>query len=91
MKNTIDLFGASNSNTEIYRTASTKAAVMLEEMLIRFIEKEDASTTNNSPAQQLYSRVISVMSKHCEEDFSVEDIARECNISASNMKRIYHH
>lgn len=57
MKTTIDLFKAS-SNTEIYRTASTKAAVMLEEMLIRFIEKEDASTTNNSPAQQLYSRVI---------------------------------
>ncbi len=89
MKVSIDLFLSGNRNTEKYKSASTKAAVALEDMLMRFIEKDDASTTNNSPTQQLYSRIISVMSQHCEENLSVDDIAKKCTISTSNMKRIF--
>lgn len=76
-------------DTEDYKVASTKAAVALEDMLMRFIEKDDAASPNNSISQQLYSKIISVMSLHCEENFSVEDIARECKMSTSNMKRIF--
>lgn len=89
MKKTINMFRAGDGDSEIYKATSTKAAVMLEEMLIRFIEKEDASTTNTSLSQQLFSKIISVMSEHCEENFSVDDIARECNIGVSNMKRVF--
>lgn len=89
IKNAINMFRAGDGDSEIYKATSTKAAVMLEEMLIRFIEKEDASTTNTSLSQQLFSKIISVMSEHCEENFSVDDIARECNIGVSNMKRVF--
>ena len=73
-----------------YDYCSQKAALLLESFLLELYERELQTTTYPGPSGKLYEKIVRVLNDHCREPLSMEEIAQLCDISVSNLKRVFH-
>lgn len=76
-------------NSKDYSAETTEAAVMLENLLIELSETNEPVKNKRTENEKQYSNIISVLNDNCEDNFSVDDIAKLCGMSVSNLKRIF--
>ncbi len=76
-------------NSKDYSAETTEAAVMLEKLLIELSETNEPVKNKRTENEKQYSNIISVLNDNCEDNFSVDDIAKLCEMSVSNLKRIF--
>lgn len=66
----------------------TLLAAMLEVFLIQLTEN-DIHDDNLSHNEACYSHILQTMKEHCNQSLTVPELADLCNMSLSNMKRIF--
>jgi len=71
------------------RMAENKAAVLLEAFLLELAEAGEHSQRVLSVDESRYARIVNMMKENCHRMLSVEELARLCEMSVSNMKRIF--
>lgn len=64
-------------------------AARLEGFLLELMEKGTSSPRTLSGEEARYARIVSVMKENCHRSLSLEELAGECEMSVSNMKRIF--
>ena len=79
-----------SKNTYQYRLAVNLTATLLEAFLIGLTENKKYSLLSQAPNDERYSKIVQVMKDHCHENLSLEQLAQHCQMSVSNMKRIFH-
>ncbi len=85
----IELYNQGKQQSEEYIYASTDAAVMLENLLVELSNNHQTVKRKRTQNEKQFSRIISVLNENCENNLSVDDIAKICNMSVSNLKRIF--
>lgn len=78
-----------DNEAQRYNYLFNKAAVLLEGLLLDLDTLNKNSNFDPTRNEILYSEIINVMNAHCHENLSIGDIAKLCNLSVSNMKRIF--
>ncbi len=73
-----------------YGYYTSKAAVLLEGFLFDLYGKKTQNFEHIGVAGRQYENIVRVLNEHCCEALCIEDIARLCNLSVSNLKRIFH-
>lgn len=76
-------------DTRQYQVAVNRIAARLEVFLLELAETEENSAPSQSPGDAQYSKIVQVMQNHCRENLSLEDLARLCQMSVSNLKRVF--
>lgn len=76
-------------NDTIYRTTTNLAAVLLESFLLELTENKEFSSSPMSPNDERYSKIVQVMKENCHKNLSLDNLADLCQMSTSNMKRIF--
>ena len=62
----------------------------LEFMLLKIISRgADTAVSDSSPAARKYAEIVGVMEKNIDKRLGVEEIAAMCNMSVSNVKKIF--
>ena len=72
-----------------YRSIMNRVATRLEGFLLELAEMEKDSAPSKTPSDEQYSKIVQVMQNHRQENLSLEELARLCQMSVSNMKRIF--
>ena len=89
----INLAEAGNHNySKLYDARdlyASKAIAELENFLLNLLDKTPANRRRTYEEEEYYKRIASVMFTNCEKKLSVDDIAKLCNMSRSNLKRIF--
>lgn len=65
------------------------ALTEIELFLLRLTAKEKYRQKNFSQSERQYYRIVNVMKDNCERNLSVDELAVLCNMSVSNMKRVF--
>ena len=68
--------------------AVQKAVNRLELFLLDVLEMKSNKKSVKTGSAKDFSRVVEMMNEHIEENLSVPDLARLCNLSVSNLKKI---
>ncbi len=76
-------------HTEKYNRLSNLGAALLEAFLLRLTEKTEYRQKNYTDSERRYFQIVSVMKQNLKEKLSVNQIAGLCNMSVSNMKRVF--
>ena len=71
------------------RSVMNLVATRLESFLLELAESEKDSAPSRSPGDEQYGRIVQVMQNHRQENLSLEELAQLCQMSVSNMKRIF--
>lgn len=71
------------------RRAVAMTAALLENFLMRLTEWEEQLPHESSDEDAQYTRIVNVMQENCHRRLSLEELAKECGMSVSNMKRIF--
>lgn len=74
---------------EAFRIAENLTATLLELFLIELTEKQEYSAPSLSQNDIRYSKIVQVMKANCNKNLSLDDLASLCQMSVSNMKRIF--
>lgn len=74
---------------EGYAQTSALAAALLETFLLRLTQKNEYKRKSFSASERQYYQIVKIMKENCEKNLSVGQIAELCNMSVSNMKRIF--
>lgn len=69
--------------------AESRAAILLEAFLLELAEAGEHSQRTASGDENRYARIVNVMKENCHRMLSVEELAALCEMSVSNMKRIF--
>lgn len=69
--------------------AVSVTAALLENFLLRLTEGEEQLPHESSGEDAQYTRIVNVMQENCHRSLSLEELAGECGMSVSNMKRIF--
>lgn len=72
-----------------YKALSSRAAIKLEALLIEIDENKQEITKKQNSNEKQFADIISVLNENCEKDLSVDEIAVLCNMSTSNLKKIF--
>jgi len=64
-------------------------AVLLEAFLLDLAETESISSPSQLPQDERYTRIVRLMMANCRENLSLGELAQLCQMSVSNMKRIF--
>ena len=72
------------------RRLTNLIAVLLEAFLIDLAETESISSPYQLPKDERYTKIVQVMMANCRENLSLGELAQLCQMSVSNMKRIFH-
>lgn len=64
-------------------------ATRLEAFLIELSEIKEDSAPSRSPVDSQYSKIVQTMQNHCIDNLSLKELAKLCQMSVSNMKRIF--
>lgn len=80
---------SNSDNTHQYRLAINLTATLLEAFLIGLTENKRYSLLSQTPNDERYSKIVQVMKENCQEDLSLDQLAKHCQMSVSNMKRIF--
>ncbi len=84
----INLYHASRDTVDPFSVQL--AAIRVEELLLRLITLHTPEQTHHiSSGAKNYRRIISFLDSHLKENLSTEDIAKECCLSVSNLKKIF--
>ncbi len=62
----------------------------LESFLLRLIGRDSEPAKDRDSEVTQYEYIVKVLNEHINESLTQEDIARLCNFSVSNLKRIFH-
>ena len=76
-------------DVEAYQVAATLTAAMLEVFLIRLSEHTEYTQRAQSANEERYSKIVQVMQANCHKNLSLAELAELCQMSISNMKRIF--
>lgn len=68
----------------------SKAAVELEALLFDLIGRDPKPRPEKDRTGEQYEYIVSVLNANCDKALTVEEIARLCHFSVSNLKRIFH-
>lgn len=75
---------------EKFSILGNKCASELENLLLELLGKDTKQSRSKDPTVEQYEHIVSVLNANCDKALTVEDIARICNFSTSNLKRIFH-
>ncbi len=89
-KNVIRLSKQTDVDPDEYAFYSTKAALLLEHFLFDLYGKKTRHDRHTDRTGRQYEQIVRVLNDHCCEPLCIADIARLCNLSVSNLKRIFH-
>lgn len=81
-------FGKKGELHEQY-LAANRTAVLLEAFLLEMIEAGERSHRTLSGDEIRYAKIVNVMKENCHKMLSVADLAEKCDMSVSNMKRVF--
>ncbi len=76
-------------NHYAYRAALARTAALLEAFLIDLADNEKYSSPALSLNDQRYSSIVQAMKANCHKNLSLDELAQLCQMSVSNMKRIF--
>lgn len=72
-----------------YQLSLGLTAARLEAFLIELTEKGEYSRRSQSEDELRYERIVNVMKENCHRSLSLAELAALCDLSVSNMKRIF--
>ncbi len=72
-----------------YQTELNLAACMLETFLIKLSVEHNRLHRKPIYNEMQYQKIVRIMKENCESALTVGDLASLCNMSVSNMKRIF--
>lgn len=76
-------------DNHLYRTYSNITSSLLEAFLIDLAENTKDNTPSKLPNDERYSQIIQAMQANLKENLSLPQLAEKCQMSVSNMKRIF--
>ncbi len=76
-------------NQYAYRAALNRTAALLEAFLIDLEDDEKYSSPALSLNDKRYSAIVQTMKANCHKNLSLDELANLCQMSVSNMKRIF--
>lgn len=65
------------------------AATLLQSFLLALSKQDAQDPRAVSPDEERYSKILQVMKDHCQLPLSLDELAELCEMSTSNMKRIF--
>ena len=77
-------------NTYPYRLSVNLTASLLEHFLLELAENKKYGVPSQDPNDERYSKIVQVMKANCNRNLSLDELAQLCQLSVSNMKRIFH-
>lgn len=72
-----------------YTRVVALTASLLESFLLRLAEKEPQQQLASSGEDAQYTKIVNIMKANCHRRLSLQELARKCDLSVSNMKRIF--
>lgn len=84
------LDGAGEKGSYQYELTIHQTAYMLETFLIGLIGSDQGIVPRHSPNDERYRMIVQVMRQNCHLNLSIAEIAEACEMSISNLKRIFH-
>ena len=78
------------SSDEADKYFLNETAVKLEEFLFGLYGRKHRRRPVKDKTASDFEQIVSCMNRHSEEALTLADIARACNLSVSNLKRIFH-
>lgn len=72
-----------------YQLAVNLTASLLEVFLIGLSENAEHTQRVHSANEERYSRIVQIMKENCHRNLSLAELAQLCQMSVSNMKRIF--
>ena len=69
--------------------AAALTASLLEGFLLRLVEKEPLLQLVSTDEDAQYTKIVNVMKANCHRTMSLQELAQQCDLSVSNMKRIF--
>lgn len=72
------------------KTYSQMVAAIIEQLFLSFHEKNAEAITVNTSETRVFRKAINVMNSCIGQWLTVTDIADKCNISSTQLKRIFH-
>ena len=75
-----------NENRDIYFEMVTS---LLTQLLLSFHESNLTALATDTPETATFHHAVEIISSHLEDNLSVDEIARECNVSVTQLKRIF--
>ena len=72
-----------------YPRAVSLTAVLLEGFLLRLTEEEELRQQEAMGEDAQYTKIVNVMKENCHKSLSLQELAQLCELSVSNMKRIF--
>ena len=73
-----------------YTAATTQAAMLLERFLFKLYEKGHHKQSQLDRTAAQYETIVRVLNENCCRSLCIEEIAKLCQLSVSNLKRIFH-
>lgn len=73
-----------------YNYYSQKAALLLESVLFDLYGRKKQIGNGPGRTGQQYEQIVRVLNEHCTQNLTIEEIAGLCDLSVSNLKRIFH-
>ncbi len=89
-KKVIRLSKQADADPAEYAFYSSKAAFLLEHFLFELYGKKTLHYEHTDRTGRQYEQIVRVLNDHCREPLCIEEVARLCNLSVSNLKRIFH-
>lgn len=80
---------AADGDKARYSLSSNLSAVLLENFLLQLSRRDVYPNPKLSQDEAQYSNIVSIMKKNCECSLSLEKLAELCQMSVSNLKRIF--
>lgn len=78
-----------DGNFKCFEKEGSFGAVMLESLLLSLIDRSSAHQKTVTSSERQYLDIIRVMKKNLDKMLSLEELAALCNMSASNLKKIF--
>lgn len=72
-----------------YTMAAALTAALLEGFLLRLAEDSSQLQQVHSGEDAQYTKIVNVMKENCHKQMSLQELAQQCGLSVSNMKRIF--
>lgn len=76
-------------DTHAFRLTENITASLLEVFLLRLSENSPFTQEAHSYNDERYSKIVQIMKENCHRNLSLEDLSVLCEMSVSNMKRIF--
>ena len=77
------------NETRKYRSNLNLIATLLESFLLNLSDNKEYAAHNQLPNDERYSKIVQIMQNNREKNLSLSELANLCQMSVSNMKRIF--